>query len=365
MGTVDVVVGGQYGSEAKGHVTAQLTRRRIDEGQQVHVVRVAGPNAGHTAYGYLDQRPYALRTIPCAAVVHPDIQLYIATGSEIDLDVLSHEIEMLETAGYPIRDRLHIDGQATILTAAHIATETQLDIHKQLGSTGKGIGAARADRIMRRAAIWADLPRHQRFDLPIADTRRDLWGRLRRPNHTMIIEGTQGYGLGLHAGDYPFCTSSDCRAIDFLAMVGISPWDPVVGKLDIWIAVRTYPIRVAGNSGPLRDELDWADLAERTGGYIKPERTTVTQKIRRVGEYDASLVGAAIRANGGPAENVHLALTFADYLDPQLAGATTLEQLNQSTPVCEFIVDVMPDRVHLVCTGPDTAVWLGDGQVVL
>ena len=76
MGRVTVVVGGQYGSEGKGHVTAQLT------GGRDVVVRVAGPNAGHSAY---DPRGvlWKLRQIPVGAV-WSNGPVVIAAGSEID-----------------------------------------------------------------------------------------------------------------------------------------------------------------------------------------------------------------------------------------------------------------------------------------
>lgn len=361
MGRVDVVVGGQYGSEAKGHVTAQIARRRHLEGNQVHVVRVAGPNAGHTAYGCLDGEPWALRTIPCAAVENLETQLYIAAGSEIDEHVLDDEITRLDQAGYQVTGRLYIDRQATVLTELHHNTEQNLDIHNKLGSTGKGIGAARAARIMREAPVWGHHP-----DTPGRDTADMLRRVLMQPRTSVIIEGTQGYGLGLHAGAYPFCTSSDCRAIDFLAMAGISPWYRYISMLDVWVVARTFPIRVAGNSGPLANETTWRHLAEITGGYIKPERTTVTKKIRRVGYFDERLVHEALLANGWTlnSEDVHLALTFADYIDPTAAGVTDPEIIReQRHTLVDWMMDQLPTMPHLITTGPDTAVW-NDGYTI-
>ena len=65
---LDVVVGAQYGSEAKGHLVADLAARRMKEGLNPLVVRVAGPNAGHTGYDH-NGKPWALRSVPVAAVV--------------------------------------------------------------------------------------------------------------------------------------------------------------------------------------------------------------------------------------------------------------------------------------------------------
>ncbi len=138
----------------------------------------------------------------------------------------------------------------------------------------------------------------------------------------VVIEGTQGYSLGLHAGWYPFCTSSDCRVVDFLAMAGVCP---VGVEIEPWVVLRTFPIRVAGNSGPMMEELTWEMLEKSSGGYIKAERTTVTQRIRRVGAWDPELARAAVSANGGGL--VSVALAMFDYWYPELAGATARDQL--------------------------------------
>lgn len=357
---VYVVVGGQFGSEAKGHVSAQLAARELSRDRQVAAVRVAGPNAGHTAYDK-DGRAFALRTIPAMAVVDDSVQLVLAAGSELDPTVLLDEINWLEKSGIHISDRLWIDSQATVLGPEHIQSETDATMHERLGSTGKGVGAARADRIMRKALTWeqylASGDAHSILEsIDSMDTSH--WLASRGQDTSVIIEGTQGFGLGLHAGYYPYCTSSDCRAIDFLAMAGIDPRDSKITRCESVVTLRTFPIRVAGNSGPMHDETDWETLGAETGGHIKPERTTVTKKVRRVGRWDTELAHRAILANGGP-ESCIVALTFLDYIDPVVYGAT--EPMHLTEPAVDFIKDVgqqLGRRVQLVTTGPETAVWL-------
>lgn len=363
MGRLHVVVGGQYGSEAKGHVTGWLAKSP----HVAAVARIAGPNAGHTAYN--SGVGFALRQVPCAAVTNYDCRLIIAAGSEIDPEVLYHEINSLEAAGIPVRERLFVDPEATVIEPAHRETETALT--SVIGSTGKGIGAARSDRIMRRACTWFQWLKggHSEADadwLPnMAPTAPMLYSAL-ASDKDVIIEGTQGYGLGLHAGEYPFCTSSDCRAIDFLAMAGLSPWMPEV-ELQVWPVFRTYPIRVAGNSGPMMRELTWEDLAARTNGYIQPERTTVTKKIRRIGEWDARLAFQAMLANGYPALCINPVLTFVDYVFPDLADVDDRQVLDQHTALWHFIGEIEQDLgggfgltagLAAFTTGPDTLVSL-------
>jgi adenylosuccinate synthase len=359
MQQLHVVVGGQLGSEGKGHVTAWLAR----EVDPTVVVRVAGPNAGHTAYDDNGKR-WSLRQVPVAAVAHDACALGIAAGSEIDPEVLCREVENLEGHGFKAIDRLTVDPQATVIQRRHQQAEQKLI--GRIGSTGKGIGAARADRLMRNAMTWGEwVKTNEPADrglntLTELHTSRvaDFVGN--SYVHSVIIEGTQGYGLGLHAGHYPRCTTSDCTAIDFLAMAGVSPW-AFDGYISVWPVFRTYPIRVAGNSGELFGELDWADLAERTGGHVQPERTTVTNKVRRVGLWDPRLAAEAIRANGGVTASgrsaIRPVLTFLDYWHPEVYGQISADTWTDDVwASVDWVSRDLGCPVQAVGTGPQTIV---------
>lgn len=332
-----VVVGGAYGSEGKGSVTGRICADLERQGKTVFNVRVGGPNAGHTVIGKcppdcpdllagqrgetvehdVSGHPWRLRQVPVAAVTAPTAHLVIAAGSEIDHDVLKSELAALDSAGYDAHSRLYIDRSATMLEARHREDESLSDLNKRLGSTAKGIGAARADRIWRTARTWGDVAS---ADYAF-DTTELLREALADDDHAVVVEGTQGYGLGLHTSNYPFTTSGDCRAIDFLAQAGISPWQLRCCEHDLKIVVcmRPHPIRVAGNSGGLLGETSWSELG------LPVEYTTVTQKVRRVGEWDHRLAIDAIRANGGPQEGVvWVALTMMDSVEPELAGCDGL-----------------------------------------
>jgi adenylosuccinate synthase len=190
------------------------------------------------------------------------------------------------------------------------------------------------------------------------------------PDSVIVIEGTQGYGLGLHAGHYPTCTSSDARAVDFLAMAGISPWSMGIEYLGIWLVARVYPIRVAGNSGPLKGETSWEKLG------LPIEKTTVTHKVRRVGEWDPELIRDAAIANGaeileGQTEfrrwqmgtEILVALTMADQKIPAIRGKVDYYDLTNNTTkeLDDLLKEVQKDAgvpVAMVTTGPDTAIAL-------
>lgn len=326
--TIHCIVGGQFGSEAKGHVAAQLTRRLYAFDQSTALVRVGGSNAGHSAADD-NGTIWALRQIPAAAVVDKSAWLVIAQGSEVDAEVLFDEIDRLDEAGFEVSSRLYIDKYATLVEPHHIERERSSDLTARLGSTSKGIGAARADRVMRTATIMRDADQFNKTcenkygHTFIEDTAR-LIGTWHRTGRHVIVEGTQGYGLGMHTRFYPQTTSGDCRTVDLLAQIGYLPLNPSQARdIHTWLVLRTYPIRVAGNSGEIGTELTWEQLTETSGGYIQPERTTVTKKIRRVAEWDSALVVDAVQANGGAGSHLHPCLMFIDYLDPAVAGLSS------------------------------------------
>lgn len=377
MGKLSVVVGGQYGSEAKGAVTGWLSK----QDETPIVVRVAGPNAGHTAHDP-QGRAWALRQIPVGMVTNLQAHGVIADGSEVDLQVLLQEIYDLEASGIPVRNRLSVSKYATLLTDEHHNRETSDGISARIGSTGKGIGAARADRITRTANTFDTVLKdglamdefyrenysdgHDLLDQLALDWDSILSSAISEWLHLelaggrhVIVEGTQGYGLGLHRPEYPQVTSSDTRAIDFLAMAGLNPWHPGVSSFDVWVVVRAFPIRVAGNSGPLHEETTWEELG------LPEELTTVTKKVRRVGRWDQRLFDAALEANGGP-RAVKVAYSMADQEDPGLAGldgdiSTLMRSLSDSQrEAIGEITSRTRGLVRYIGTGPNTRVWVSE-----
>lgn len=369
MSNIAVIVGGQFGSEAKGHVTAQVVKKFLEEGvTQAINIRVAGPNAGHTVYDTYGNK-FAFRQIPVGAVLDGSVVAVIAAGSEVDPEVLMAEVGLMHKHGhYPI---LLVDGNATLITDEHREAEGNAALVGRIGSTGKGIGAARADRIMRTAKRVGDSPELVGWlnvhGVSVVNTSMYIARWVEEPNTAIVIEGTQGYGLGVHTQYYPTSTSSDCRAIDFLAMAGISPWSPGVQDLKVIIVCRVFPIRVAGNSGPMRNETTWEELG------LPEERTTVTQKVRRVGLWDTELVRQAVRDNGGTRVSaaVQLAITMVDQKVPEFADfehcppgtpckhkgtipESAYEALND---LLRGIQDEIDAPILLATTGPRTAVW--------
>ncbi len=348
MGRLSVVVDGMFGSCGKGHVTAWLTSPEQNPGQSVACVRPGAHQAGHSMIG-LDGKLWALRQVPIAAVINKEALLYIAAGSEVSPETLLDEVTRLDAAGFHVSSRLIIDVAATWLTDDHIAQESADGMKS--GSTKKGVGAARADRIWRKAKTIIECPQIPRKWLGF-NTGNQLMN-LAKSNFHVVVEGVQGYGLGVHTKYYPYTTSGDCRAIDFLAQCGISPWAKAMPEPEIWVVIRPHPIRIAGNSGPLKDETTWEELG------LPEEKTTVTKKTRRVGAWDSDLVHDAVAANGG---NVKIAFAMADQVCPYIARGTGKSEFKLGSSLTDWITKIENaagdgSQVLWVGTGPNTSLW--------
>jgi adenylosuccinate synthase len=320
---VDVIVGGQYGSEGKGHIASYLSR------EYAVLVRVGGPNAGHKVF--LEDGPYVHHQLPSGTLRNPAARLMIAPGAVINPDLLLKEIRECRVDN----QRLSIDPQAMIITTRDCKSEAGLQ--QRISSTGQGVGAATARRIVDRGK-HVQLARDVRELLPFV---RETWELLERNYNSggrVLVEGTQGTGLSIFHGTYPYVTSRDTTVSGCLSEAGISP-----SRVRKTIMVcRTYPIRVqnppGGSSGPLRQELDWKEIARRAEVPVKEiktnERTSTTNRQRRVGAFDWLLLRKNSALNG-PTD---LAITFTDYLNPSNAEARRYEQLSPDT--IRFIEEV-------------------------
>jgi adenylosuccinate synthase len=333
--TVTVVVGGQYGSEAKGKVCDWLAAETL------HAVRTGGPNAGHTVVTDAGIE-YKLQQVP-ATFLNPDCKLYIGAGGFIDPVILAREVALTDC-----RERLVVDPLSGIIEPRHAKDPETLDRMTRIGGVGKGGGAALLDRIDR---VDGD---HDGDDFKMA---RDYFGdeyqqasvseliyQANGRGEAVLLEGTQGFGLSLLHGPYPFTTHRDTTAAAFCSEAGVSP----LAVKEIILVVRTYPIRVAGNSGPLANEISWEELSERVGKPVV-EMTTVTKKIRRVAEFDLELVQRACLVN----QPTQIALTFLDYLFPEDAGKSDWDSLSQ--PAREHVLGLEQELgvpVTLIGTGP-------------
>lgn len=321
-GRVTALVGAQYGSEGKGVIAAELAHAF-----DVHV-RTGGPNAGHTFMWGGEK--FVARGLP-VGWINPRARLLIGPGAVLDPELLIEEIKEVQFHGYDLRGRVVVDPKAHVVRKTQHQQEGGVEgrAHREIGSTGEGVGLARMARISRgvlvrdlawgKAQTFADWAGEQEQfeDDGVVISIGDTVGMVNRwidQGRNVLLEGTQGSGLSLTHGPWPYVTSADTNAATMAADAGIAP-----ALVNTILVVRTFPIRVAGNSGPLEDEISFEMLG------VEPETTTVTKKVRRIGGWDPELYRRAITLN----RPIGVAVTFLDYLDPRVKGVEEWDGLTE------------------------------------
>lgn len=337
---VDVLVGGQFGSEGKGQVAGHIAP------EYDCLVRIGGPNAGHSVYE--EPTKHVFHLIPSGTWRNQTAKIVLGPGMVVNEQNLLTEINK-----YNLHDesnRLIIDENVTVIDQSDIDIEKELQEH--IGSTAQGVGLATANNIIERIK---GIDKHKAKNFPslrpFLGIAHDVYEEMYRNNKKILLEGTQGSGLSLYHGFFPFVTSRDTTVMGCLSEAGIS--HKRVRKT-IMVA-RTYPIRVAGNSGPfLSDEINMDIIAERSGKNAdelrEKEKTTTTKRDRRISEFCWELYRKACELNS-PTD---IALTFADYIDVENEKAHRFEQLTIETR--EFIEELercAGAKVSLICKGFD------------
>ena len=339
-----VIIGAQWGDEGKGKAT-DLLASRID-----YVVKFnGGNNAGHTVV--IGDQKYALHLLP-SGILSPGVVPVISNGVVIDIEVLFHELDALIARDVDV-SKLLVSANAHVITHYHRTLDkvTERFLGKrQIGTTGRGIGPAYADKINRVGIRIQDL-----FDENIL--RQKVEGALHQKNHllvkiynrrailvdeivddllayaerlrpmvadtglilnqaldagkTVLFEGGQATMLDVDHGTYPFVTSSNSTSGGASTGSGVAPnrIDRVIG------IVKAYTTRVG--AGPFPTELH-----DESGEWLRArgfEFGTTTGRPRRTGWYDAPVARYSARING-----------VTDYVMTKLDVLTGLSTI----PVC-------------------------------
>jgi len=318
-----VLLGAQWGDEGKGKATDIL-------GDRVkYVVRYqGGNNAGHTVV--IGNQKYALHLLP-SGILTPTCIPVIGNGVVIDPAVLLEEIRGLNERGVDTSN-LKISTNAHLITPYHrtIDKVSERFLGKaKIGTTGRGIGPAYADKINRIGIRVQDLfdPSilRQKIEGALKDKNQVLvkvfnrkgleideilkeyleYAEILRPYVTdtslllnqalergenILLEGSQGTLLDVDHGTYPFVTSSNPTAGGASTGSGIGPTkiSRVIG------IVKAYTTRVG--SGPFPTELfdEDGEKLRSIGGEVG----VTTGRARRCGWYDAPIARYAVRING-------------------------------------------------------------------
>jgi adenylosuccinate synthase len=317
-----VVVGAQWGDEAKGKIVDRLARTAR------MVVRFGGGNnAGHTVS--VDGETFKFHLIPCG-ILHPNVTCIIGDGCVIDPVVLVQEIEGLTSRGRTV-DNLKISANAHVILPYHQMLD-RLDEQRRggsaIGTTGRGIGPCYVDKAARKGIRMHELVDTERFarrlheqveeknlllthiygapalrseDIleaylpaaralaPFVCNTVEMVGTAARQGG-VVFEGAQGSLLDLDLGTYPYVTSSHPVAGGACIGTGIGPTavHRVIG------VAKAYTTRVG--SGVFPTELD-----NELGEYIRTrgnEFGTTTGRPRRCGWLDAVILRYSVQING-------------------------------------------------------------------
>jgi adenylosuccinate synthase len=330
---VTVVVGAQFGDEAKGKISDFLAS------EYRYVVRTGGgPNAGHTIH--LAEGSVVLHQLACG-VLRAGVAGVSGPGMVVNPFALEGELKDLETrhllkGEVILSDRAHVllplheieDGWEESLRSSHAPASA-------LGTTRRGIGPAYSDRYGRWGIRMGDLVRPSELaerlemlylrkahvpGLPdraglqaslaevgarlapfIRPTEPILWDALDR-GEGILLEGAQSALLDVDFGTYPYVTSSHPTSAGALVGSGIPPpeLDEVIG------VTKAYATRVGTGPFPTEVEGDLGEYLRREGG----ERGATTGRPRRCGWIDLVLLRYAARLNGFTS----LAVTKVDVL---------------------------------------------------
>jgi adenylosuccinate synthase len=321
--TAIALLGAQWGDEGKGKAT-DLLGEKVD-----YVVRYqGGNNAGHTVV--IKDQKFALHLLP-SGILSPGVIPVIGNGVVIDPSVLFEEIKGLNERGIDT-SKLRISYNAHLITPYHRTIDKVSERflgNSKIGTTGRGIGPAYADKINRIGIRVQDLfdrsilrqkiegalrdknqvlikvfnrkglevdevldeyLRYAELFRPYVDDTSLLLNRALDQGKNVLLEGSQGTLLDVDHGTYPFVTSSSPTAGGACTGSGIGPTriSRVIG------IVKAYTTRVG--SGPFPTELFDED-GERLRS-IGGEVGVTTGRARRCGWYDALIARYAVRVNG-------------------------------------------------------------------
>jgi adenylosuccinate synthase len=161
-----------------------------------------------------------------------------------------------------------------------------------------------------------------------------------RKGKNILLEGTQGFGISLYYGTYPFVTSKDTSASQIAADNGVGPT-----KIDDVIVVfKAYPTRVG--EGPFSTEMPVA--ASDAMGI--QEFGTVTHRKRRIGDWDGGMARYSAMINGC----TQVAITGIDRVDKECFGATKYSQLTKKAKdFLKIAEDDIGSPITLISTGPE------------
>jgi adenylosuccinate synthase len=287
--------------------------------------------------------------------VNEDADLMVGAGVLVDPARFIEEVELTGCA-----ERIYVDSRCTVIEEKH--KEIDASKGKKIGTTGSGCGPANADRVNRIAKQVRDIPELKKY---LADVPMKV-NQVIDDGGKVLIEASQGFGLSLYYGNYPYVTSKDTTASTAAADVGIGPT-----RVDeVYVIYKAYMSRVGKDpyvkpftDKEIKSSSLWSRILERAvekgfqgetenariAAYLG-EVGTVTGRPRKVADFDIELAKYSSKINGA----TQICLTCIDKLFPESAGVKKLDDLGDDA--LEHINKIEKDvgvKVSLISTGPD------------
>lgn len=371
-----IVLGLQWGDEGKGKIVDILAK------QSDYVVRYqGGNNAGHTVV--VNGEPFFLHLIP-SGILHPGKKCIIGNGVVLDPKICLDEISALKAKGFLKNDSdLLISESAHVIMPYHRMMDVARENKKgsvKIGTTGRGIGPAYGDKIMRRGIRVGDLldknvfrkklasilEEHnffltqffkepaldleslideysaygQKLKTYISDVSLTLDEALHQKKK-ILFEGAQGVLLDIDHGTYPFVTSSNTVAGAVCTGAGVSPLH-IKGILGI---IKAYTTRVGTGVFPTELQNEMGDYLQKKGH----EFGTTTGRRRRCGWIDIVGLKYAVRISGVTSlammkldvlsglSQIKLAISYRYQGKPLSSYPTYVEKMEQCEPQYEIV----------------------------
>ncbi len=331
------ILGAQWGDEGKGKIVDFLSEKA-----DVVARFAGGNNAGHTVIN--DQGHFSLHQVP-SGIFWPQTLSVMGSGVVVDPPSLLDEISSLKNRGIDVEGRLLISERAHLIMPYHIELDQLSESAKgdnAIGTTGRGIGPAYADKASRNGLRVSELldldalkPRLKEtlehanalitkvysgkpMELETVFNKCKEWSLLLSPyigaaedilherledNQIIVLEGAQGALLDLDHGTYPFVTSSNPTIGGASVGLGLHP-SQIAGVIGVF---KAYCTRVGGGPFP-------TELTGKTGDRIRDlaqEFGTTTGRPRRVGWFDSVMANYSSKINGYSS----VVLTRLDVLD--------------------------------------------------
>ena len=317
------IIGAQWGDEGKGKVVDFLSERA-----DIVVRFSGGNNAGHTVIN--EKGEFALHVVP-TGIFRSHVDAVIGPGVVVDPGSLLQELDDLGSRGVDT-SRLLVSDHAHVVMPYHILLdrlEEESRGEAAIGTTGRGIGPAYADKTSREGIRIGDLLDEAFLSKRLEGVVRQKsnlltklygagpidfdelyaqcleYGARLRPyvvsveqrvgealanGARVVLEGAQGAMLDVDHGTYPFVTSSSVSIGGACTGLGIPPSEirSIIGVF------KAYSTRVG--AGPFTTELTdeiGEDIRERAREY-----GATTGRPRRVGWFDALAARYSATING-------------------------------------------------------------------